>query len=125
MPMTSSTHSPENGLAMNAPEHAEAKAESFYARVLPAGELREAMSVEGLAEDIAALRALLRERMNANPPEKLADVIRCFSALVRAVGVAHGLREKEREEMQQHTFAAMEEFVRGLTAQFEPEDDHV
>ena len=102
-----------------------AAAEPFYAGAVNARRLARAMAVTGLDQDIAALRALLYERMKAQPPEKLADIIRCFVALVRAVSVAHGLSPAESAAISEQTRMVLGEFARGLAAGVEEEVEHV
>jgi len=99
----------------DAPTAAGARRGNFYEGIYPREALDAALAVEGLQDDIAALRAELHRRLGAERPEKLADIIRCFVALVRAVGVAHGLRKTEREAFDARARETLATFARSLT----------
>lgn len=89
------------------------QAHLFYDRVIDAAELREALAVDGLDQDIALLRGTLRKHMKAHPGD-LDVMLKSVTLLVRAVAARYRMSEKRAADFG----AALATTVDLLTDQF-------
>ena len=81
---------------MALPADAATPAESarlFYDRVVEEAELRDALAVEGLDQEVALLRIKLRDHVTAHP-EDLALMLKSVTLIVRAVAARYRMSPK-------------------------------
>jgi hypothetical protein len=88
-------------------------AHPFYDRVVDEAELREALAVEGLDQEIALLRSKLRDHLAAHP-ESLALMLKSVTLIVRAVSARYRISEKRAADLG----AALAATVEGISNQF-------
>lgn len=70
----------------------------FYDRVVDEAELREALDLQGLDQELALLRLKLRDHLDANPKD-LALLLKSVESIVRAVSARYRMSPKRTDDL--------------------------
>ncbi len=97
---------------------ASAARDNFYASALDAAELAAAMRVEGVDDELAALRVTLREMLSQRP-ENAELIVKWAALIVRAAGARYRMSARSKDELAD----AIGAVVRGVGVQLMPEEE--
>lgn len=102
-------------------------ARNFYRAALAAaeqGELRDAAAAEGLDDEVALLRMLVRRELAARP-EDIRPLLQGLTLLVRAVAARHRIAPADQEALEQRMAGALAALTASLSAEEPPEGGSV
>lgn len=99
-------------------EAVEASRGNYYAPVFDEAELAAAMLVEGVDDELAALRVTLKKMVEKHP-EAYALMLKCAALIVRAAGVRYRMSAKSKDELA----SAIGAVIEGVGVQFLPDED--
>ena len=92
--------------------------ENFYASVLDEADLIEAAKVEGVDDELAALRVRLKNMLKERP-EDYELMLKGAQLIVRAAGARYRMSAQSKDELG----SAIAGVIRGVGVQLFPEDD--
>ncbi|MEX2245738.1 MAG: hypothetical protein WEC75_03535 [Dehalococcoidia bacterium] len=81
------------------PKRATRRRRNFYGGVIDDAYLDRAKQVEGLDEELAALRDRLRKLLKDHPESLPPDVLKSMGLIVKAVGVRYRMSQKSRDAL--------------------------
>ena len=87
----------------------------FYGNVVDEAELREALAIQGIDEEVAILRIKLREHVKDHPADRLL-LQKSVESLAKAVGVRYRIGGKRTNDLA----SALAATVDALTEQLAP-----